>query len=147
MVTVPANRYPGVLLSDVARQKYPRVSKTETRKANDIIKSGTQFRKNIAQTIHSGTVINCNKDTKKYTIQYFEGYYNKMRHRELVKRKCTTDKNAVSRLKRRQEKQQVNTTIQQATAEPLPQDYAHAVWDYEELRMLQFKHLLNYNNP
>ena len=68
-VTVNSNQAPRVLQSDVARQQSPRVAKMETRKANDIIKSGTQVRKKTSKTIHSGTVINYNKDTKKYTIQ------------------------------------------------------------------------------
>ena len=112
MVTVTSNLSPRVIQEDLARQKSPRVVKTETRKSNDIIKSGTQFRKKIGQTIHSGTVINYNKDTKKYTIQYYEGYHKNMIHIELVKHKFTTYKNAVNRLKRHQEKQQVNVTIQ-----------------------------------
>ena len=53
----------------------------ETKKANDIIKSGTQVRNKIGQTIHSGTVINYKIDTKEYTTQYSEGYYKKMRHK------------------------------------------------------------------
>ena len=61
---VTFNQAPRVLQSDVARFQSPRVAKMETRKANYIIKSGTQVRKKIGQTIHSGTVINYNKDTK-----------------------------------------------------------------------------------
>ena len=37
--------------------------------------------------------------------------------------------------------------IQQSTAPPLPQHYAHDVWDDEEGRMLEFKHLINHKNP
>ena len=40
----------------------------ETRKTNDIIKSGTKVRKDIGKTIHIGTFINYNKDKKEYTI-------------------------------------------------------------------------------
>ena len=80
-MTVTDNQYPGLLQSDVARQQYPRVAEMETRKANIIIKSGTQVRKNISQTIHSDTVINYKKDTQEYTIEYSEGYYNKTSHR------------------------------------------------------------------
>ena len=58
------NQAPRVLRSDVERRKSQRVDAMETKKANDIIKSGTQVRKNIGQTIHSGAVINYNKDIK-----------------------------------------------------------------------------------
>ena len=55
-----------------------------------------------------------------------------MRHIELVKHQCMTDKNALNRLNRRQKIQQYNVTIQQLTAPPLPQQYSHVVWDDEE---------------
>ena len=96
------NQSPRVLRLDVAKWQSPRVAEMETIKANDIIKSVTQVRKKIGQTIHIGTVINYNKDTKKYTIQYYEGYHKNMIHIELVKHKFTTYKNAVNRLKRHQ---------------------------------------------
>ena len=59
-----------------------------------------------------------------------------MRHRELVKHKCTTDKNVVNILKRRQEKQLVNATIQQKTAVRLPQHYSHDVLGDEKVQMI-----------
>ena len=70
-----------------------------------------------------------------------------MRHIELVKHQCMTDKNALNRLNRRQKIQQYNVTIQQLTAPPLPQQYSHVVWDDEEGRMLKFRDLLNHKNP
>ena len=54
-----------------------------------------------------------------------------MRHREIVNYKCTIDTNAVKILKICKEKQQANATVQQSTAAPTPQNYSHAVWDYE----------------
>ena len=59
-----------------------------------------------------------------------------MWHRELVKHKCTTDKNVVNILKRRQEKQLVNATIQQKTAVHLPQNYSHGVRGDKQGQML-----------
>ena len=59
-----ANQYPRVIRSDVARRKYPRVDEMENLKSNDVIQRGTQVRKKVGRTIHSGTVINYNKDTK-----------------------------------------------------------------------------------
>ena len=50
----------------------------------------------------------------------------------------------MNRLKTLQEKKQVYATIKQETATPLPQHYAYAVWENEEGRMLEFKHLLNH---
>ena len=80
--------------------------------------------------MHIGTVMNCNKDTKEYTVKYSDENYNKMMHRELVKHKYTTYNNALNMLKRLKEKQQANSTVQQSTAVPLPQHYAQYVWDY-----------------
>ena len=54
-----------------------------------------------------------------------------MMHRELLKHKFTTDKNAVNMIKIRKYKRQANVTVQQFTSLTLPQHYAHDVWDDE----------------
>ena len=130
------NQATRVILSDIARQKSPRVAEMENRKANDFINSGTQVRKKVGKTISSGTVMKYNKDTKEYTIEYSDGNYNRMRHREIVDHKCTIDTNAVKILKRCKEKQQANATLKQSTAAHPTKKYAHAVWEDEEGRML-----------
>ena len=53
----------------------------------------------------------------------------------------------VLELKRRREAQQANKVQQQTPNVPLPPHYAYAVWDDEEHRMLEFRHLLNHKNP
>ena len=55
-----------------------------------------------------------------------------MMHRELVKHKFTTDKNAVNMFKRCKDKRQSNATVQQSTSVPLTQHYTHDIWDDEE---------------
>ena len=53
-----------VIRSDVSRRKYSRLAEMENRKGNNVIKSGTQFRKKVDKTICSGTVINFDKYSK-----------------------------------------------------------------------------------
>ena len=42
---------------------------------------------------------------------------------------------------------QANAKVKQSTASTPLQYYAHAVWENEECRLLEFKHLIDHKNP
>jgi hypothetical protein len=103
--------------------------------------NGTQVKKKFCKHIFTGTITKYDSNAKLYFIEYSDGDCEEMTQREVNKYEDTANPHTIDRLKRRREKQQANETQQQTTIAPLPPHYAYAVWDEEENRMLEFRHI------
>jgi hypothetical protein len=109
--------------------------------------AGTKIKKKFGKNIYTGTVTAYDKTAQLYYVEYSDGDSEEMTAKEVQKYKCTTNHAAVEKLQRRKMQHQVNSLTETAYPVPLPQHFAHAVWDDESGRMLEFRHLLNHKNP
>jgi hypothetical protein len=128
---------PRVLRSDVAARQSPRVLEQE-------INTGTKIKKKFGKNIFTGTVTAYNSKAQLYYVEYSDGDSEEMIAKEVQQYKCTTNHTAVERLRSRKAQNQANAETQKTYTVPLPQHFAHAVWDDESGRMLEFRHLLNH---
>jgi hypothetical protein len=131
---------PRVLRSDVATRQSPRVLEQK-------INTGTKIKKKFGKNIYTGTVTAYDSNAQLYYVKYSDGDSEEMTAKEVRKYKCTTNHTAVAKLRKCKAQNQANALTEQTHTVPLPQHFAHAVWDDESGRMLEFRHLLNHKNP
>jgi hypothetical protein len=128
---------PRVLRSDVATRQSPRVLEQN-------INTGTKIKKKFGKNIFTDTVTAYDDKAKLYYVDYADGNSEEMTAKEVQQYKCTTNHTAVEKLRSRKAQNQANALTQMTNTVPLPQHFAHAVWDDESGRMLEFRHLLNH---
>ena len=140
---------PRVLQSDTMRRQSPRVAEQLKKRTTGNITTGTEVNKKFHNKLYTVTVTRCDNKAKLHCIKYTDGDSEEMTETEVNKHKCTSNKSAIERLKRRMKHNQVNATTQaaqKACNRQLPQHFAYSAWDDETGQMLEFRHLLNHKN-